>query len=430
MKWRLSEVDHLEDVLPAGHRRMSGVPGTTLVRRRNTAAPAPAAEAAAKTEATAPLPDVERAALAALQRDLFEAHGLCFTVSGVGVVGGGRFQVSLTCPDSEWLDLRRNVFELGGKLPPALRKGLEATIRGAARAWKLAPAPSGQPGLALISTLAQIALRAGAAPKGKDLDTLGIAQVPGDPTARACLAAIVDLILSGEAQTPAGGKQVEELAQAVAVLHAQTAKTLLAAMQLAARDDVENAFDKLRKRDCLKTVLEIDPVTKQKIMECRQLTAGEIALAVSVFGTSIPYESVRVHRRKYWPPQGENMFMAPDGDIYADKDGNVYSDDYSTANFSLQATFIHEMVHVWQVRVKGINLEFRAPFERQYAYTIDPGKRFSDYKLEQQGAIVGDYFRYLHGQEPIHGRPLIRGEVVGGNTALAVYRRLLPFVPD
>ncbi len=58
-----SDVDRLENALPAGHRRMSGVPGTTLVRRRNTAAPAPAAEAAAKTEATAPLPDFERAAL-------------------------------------------------------------------------------------------------------------------------------------------------------------------------------------------------------------------------------------------------------------------------------------------------------------------------------------------------------------------------------
>ncbi len=53
--------------------------------------------------------------------DLAEAHKLCFAVSGVGVVSGGRFQVSLACPDSEWLDLRRNVFELGGRLPQAPR---------------------------------------------------------------------------------------------------------------------------------------------------------------------------------------------------------------------------------------------------------------------------------------------------------------------
>lgn len=120
--------------------------------------------------------------------------------------------------------------------------------------------------------------------------------------------------------------------------------------------------------------------------------------------------------------------MAPDGHIYADKDWAKYSDDYSTTDLRLQATFIHEMTHVWQDRVMGMNLEIRGIFERQYTYTLQPGKRFLDYELEQQGAIVGDYFRFLTGQSPIHGRPVIDGEVVGGNTALAVYRRLLPFV--
>ncbi len=59
-------------------------------------------------------------------------------MTGLGVVSGGRFRVSLACPDSEWLDARRNVFELGGKLPPALRKGLEGTLHGA-RAWPKVP---------------------------------------------------------------------------------------------------------------------------------------------------------------------------------------------------------------------------------------------------------------------------------------------------
>jgi hypothetical protein len=226
-----SDVDRLETALPASHRRMSGVPGTVLVRRRNSAAPAPAAEAAARTEATAPLPDVERGALAALQRGLFEAHKLCFTVSGVGVVSGGRFRVSLACPDSEWLDLRRNVFELGGKLPPALRQGLEGTLRGAARAWK--PASGDSPCLVLASARAFAALHPGAAPKGEDLDAFAIAQIPGEPTARACLAACLELATSGEAQTPAGRKQFDELAEAVGVMHPQTAKALATGLQTA-----------------------------------------------------------------------------------------------------------------------------------------------------------------------------------------------------
>jgi len=141
-----SDVDRLENALPAGHRRLSGVPGTTLVRRRNTAAPAPVTEAAAKTEATAPWPDAERRALANLQRRLFEAHGLCFTVSGLGVVSGGRFQVSLACPDSEWLDLRRNVFELGAHLPPGLRPRAPQSIMASRVSSSMSPSGPGKVG--------------------------------------------------------------------------------------------------------------------------------------------------------------------------------------------------------------------------------------------------------------------------------------------
>jgi hypothetical protein len=373
-----SDVDRLETALPASHRRMSGVPGTVLVRRRNTAAPAPVAEAAARTEASAPLPKIERGALADLQRDLFEAHKLYFKVTGVGVVAGGRFQVSLACPDSEWLYVRRNVFELGGRLPPALRKGLEGTLGRAARAWKIASGDS--PGLVLASARSFTALVAGAAPKREGLDAFGITQAPGEPTARACLAACLDLALSGETGTPAGRKQFDDLAEAVGVMHPQTAKTLAQGLQMAERDD-ENAYTKLRNRDCLKTG------------ECRKLTNGEIALAMTVFGTNIPYESVRIYRRNYIFGQPENTIMTPEGDLFADEDGKVYSEDYSSTDFSLQATFIHEMAHVWQKRTLDIDVKTRGTFERTYAYTIVPGKNFLDYLIEQQAALAEDYFR-------------------------------------
>ncbi len=84
--------------------------------------------AAAGHLATAPLPDFERNVLADLQHALAEAHKLCFTVSGLGVVSGGRFQVSLACPDSEWLDPRRNVFELGRRLPSAAGRPAQSTM--------------------------------------------------------------------------------------------------------------------------------------------------------------------------------------------------------------------------------------------------------------------------------------------------------------
>ena len=61
-------------------------------------------------------------------------------------------------------------------------------------------------------------------------------------------------------------------------------------------------------------------------------------------------------------------------------------------------------------------------------YTLKPGKRFLEYKVEQQASIVADYFLFLHGQEPIRGRPFKDGESLNGEAALDVYRRLLPFL--
>jgi len=399
---------------------MSGVPGTTLVRRRNTAAPAPVTEAAAKTEATAPLPNFERVALAALQRDLYESHNLYFKVTGIGVVSGGRFQVSLACPDSEWLDLRRNVFELGGKLPPALRKGLEGTLQGAARAWK--PVSGDSPGLVLASANTYPALRSGASPKGADLEALGITQTPGDPTVRAALAACIDLILSGEAQSDAGRKQFDSLAECVGVMNPQMRETLVAGVQLAgSHKDRDDDFSKLRKR------------RTEKFIHHRKLTPGEVALAMTVFGSDIPYDMVRVHDHG-WEVflffQYEDAVLAPDGDIYAKREGTKYSDDYSKATIELQATFIHEMAHVRQRRTMGIDVIDRGKRERQYDYTIIPEKKFLEYKLEQQAAIVRDYFHLLHNYKPIYERPAKNRTPLERKEAIRVYAKLLPFVPS
>ena len=343
-------------------------------------------------------------------------------MTGVGVVGGtgggGRLRVSLACPDSEWLDPRRNVFELGGKLPPALRQGLEGTLRGAARAWKIAAGNS--PGLVLDSTNAYAALRSGASPKGKDMEAVGITQVPGDTTARAALAACIDLILSGETQTDAGRKQFDGLEECVAVTNPQIGEVLVAAGYTFQREDRDDDLSEKRR------------LKESEFIHHRKLTPGEIALAMTVFGTDIPYESVRVHDHG-WEGfllfQFEDTATAPVGDVYAKKEGPYYSDDYSEADFELQATFIHEMVHVWQIRTKNIDLKSRRFFEYDYAYTIKPGKGFLEYQVEQQASMTGDYFRLLHGREPKRGRPFKDGEPLKGKAALRVYAKLLPFVP-
>ena len=141
---------------------------------------------------------------------------------------------------------------------------------------------------------------------------------------------------------------------------------------------------------------------------------------MSVFGSAINYDIVRVYRHQYpllFGLQPDNTLVAPDGSIYADEDGNVYAEDYSATGFSLQATFIHEMTHVWQHQ-QGINVGFRGIFERRYDYAIEEGKRFEDYLIEQQASIVKDYFR------------LLQGRTLEGKRPIEVYRKLLPFVPD
>ena len=75
------------------------------------------------------------------------------------------------------------------------------------------------------------------------------------------------------------------------------------------------------------------------------------------------------------------------------------------------------MTHVWQHQHR-MSVEFRAMRERRYDYTIEAGKRFEDYLIEQQPSIVKDYFR------------LLQGRTLEGKPPIEVYRKLLPFVPD
>jgi murein DD-endopeptidase MepM/ murein hydrolase activator NlpD len=85
----------------------------------------------------------------------------------------------------------------------------------------------------LASARAYPALQPGAAPERAALEAFAIAQAPGEPTARACLAACLDLATSGETQTAAGRKQFDELAEAVGVMNPRTEKALARGLQLA-----------------------------------------------------------------------------------------------------------------------------------------------------------------------------------------------------
>ena len=138
-----------------------------------------------------------------------------------------------------------------------------------------------------------------------------------------------------------------------------------------------------------------------KMKAARPLTPGEIALARTMFGDAIDYAPVRMVRRRWWLFQPKGVVMAPTGNIHFHPDSHLWSDDFSTERLSLQGLFIHEMTHVWQAQKRGRYFLplMRHPFCR-YGYTVEPGRQFDRYGLEQQAEIVRHRFMADHGVQP------------------------------
>lgn len=148
----------------------------------------------------------------------------------------------------------------------------------------------------------------------------------------------------------------------------------------------------------------------------RALTAGEVALAESVFGAAIDYSKVTLRRRKWFPLQPREVTMAPRGHLYFHPLSSGYCDDFSAAGLLRQGLLIHELTHVWQTQTRGdwhliLN---RHPWCR-YDYSLKPGWKLEKYGIEQQAEIVK------------HAFWLRNGLAVPGAPSLAVYESILPF---
>ncbi|MCB2067168.1 MAG: vgr related protein [Erythrobacter sp.] len=150
----------------------------------------------------------------------------------------------------------------------------------------------------------------------------------------------------------------------------------------------------------------------------RPLSAGEVALARSMFGDAIDYDKVSIRRRKWAFFQPKNITMAPRGHIHFHPLGAAYCEDFAQASVFRQALFIHEMTHVWQVQTQGpwFLLLNRMPWAR-YDYALKPGWRLEQYGIEQQARIVEHVFLLKH------------GVALAGAPPLSVYQGVLPFSP-
>jgi hypothetical protein len=136
-------------------------------------------------------------------------------------------------------------------------------------------------------------------------------------------------------------------------------------------------------------------------MTTRSLTAGEVALARSVFGEAIDYSQVRMVHGKWWPFQPRNTVMAPTGNIHFHPHDELWSNDFANEPLHRQGLFIHEMTHVWQTQTRG---RFYLPLMRhpfcKYRYQLEDGRAFDRYGLEQQAEIVRHRFLADRGLNP------------------------------
>jgi len=129
----------------------------------------------------------------------------------------------------------------------------------------------------------------------------------------------------------------------------------------------------------------------------RALTAGERDLALEVFGDALTLERVRMVGSPYPRAFVPGRWFGRDWIVWPRRG---LPDDIAAASVKLQATFIHELVHVWQAQ-QGVNLllaKLKAGDDRAaYAYPLE-ACAWDGLNIEQQASAVEHAFRLSRGQ--------------------------------
>ena len=121
----------------------------------------------------------------------------------------------------------------------------------------------------------------------------------------------------------------------------------------------------------------------------RPLSAAERALAAEVFGAGLDVGPIRILALPFWRRAfvaGPGLMVWPVAEAAA---------DFAAAPLRLQATFIHELAHVWQAQ-NGVFLplaKLRAgDSAAAYAYDLVAGPPFAALNIEQQASVVEHAF--------------------------------------
>ncbi|MBZ5529854.1 MAG: hypothetical protein LAO20_00355 [Acidobacteriia bacterium] len=156
----------------------------------------------------------------------------------------------------------------------------------------------------------------------------------------------------------------------------------------------------------------------------RAMSAGEVALARSVFGDSIDYRLARIDERALLGPGLEA--------IKGKQNVQEYTSFHTINGWGglEDNVLIHELVHVWQYQRVGAKYITQIAFAKPthgddtYDYGGVPGLQdaelkggFSSFNREQQAQIVEDFFLIKHNRKPLFG--------AGTGADLPLYARLV-----
>jgi hypothetical protein len=132
----------------------------------------------------------------------------------------------------------------------------------------------------------------------------------------------------------------------------------------------------------------------------RALTQGELGMIRWMFGLVPGVERAHIYPYNFWWPYRNDRAMTPNGSIYFPSQD--FREDFSSpaVPVRLRALFMHESTHLYQTYTLGMWMMVQGPFDRNYRYELEKGKRLKDYGLEQMGQIVQDFYLLRNGGRP------------------------------
>jgi hypothetical protein len=136
----------------------------------------------------------------------------------------------------------------------------------------------------------------------------------------------------------------------------------------------------------------------------RYLTPGEKDLLRPIFGDTLDYERQMVDRNDINFGGEDNSFTPG---YIPNMARPQWSFDYSLTFPTRAAVFVHEMVHVWQFGHGGHNARngvwlrlTHRDYGDAYKYDLDSSALLSNFNMEQQAAIIEDYYLVSRNRVP------------------------------